>query len=425
MPVPGGFDSHTLPPAYFLLEVGVSGPGPLAGVAVLELSQTVAAAYCGRLLASLGAQVVKVEPPEGDPLRRQGPFPDDIPDPEASALFVHLHRGKRSVTLRPQTATGRSLLEGLIGRSQVLVHDLPPPQATALGLDPASLRQRHPRLVAAAISYFGADGPYAHYRGSELVVEAVSGYMSITGDPQREPLKVYGHLAHYQAGLQAAVAVLAALLEGEASGQGEVADVSMAEATTFLMGGPPLLAQLLGLVLRRNGNRLIGLGDRHPYPSTLRPCGDGWVHAHVNYRYPELLAALLEDPWLASPQVLGAMSACADDIDARLDRWLADKSRREATQLAQEMRLPFTEVLDPAEVLADSYGHHASRGNFLTVRHPTRGDMLVVASPLKSADLPDDLGPPPLLGQHNREVLGEWLGLSPQEVVQLRSADII
>jgi crotonobetainyl-CoA:carnitine CoA-transferase CaiB-like acyl-CoA transferase len=249
--------------------------------------------------------------------------------------------------------------------------------------------------------------------------------MSITGDPEREPLKCYGRLGEYQAGVHAAVAIVAALLARDVNGQGEAADVSIAESMTFLMGGPPLLAQMLGLVLRRNGTRLIGMGERHPYPSTLRPCRDGWVHAHVNYRYPELLAALVGDPWLASDEVLGAMSAHADEIDRRLDRWLANKSKWEAVEQAQSMRLPFTEVLDPAEVLEDRHGHHRSRHNFLTLRTRRLGDIKVVASPIKFGPRPEQVEPPPQLGEHNEEVFGGWLGLTDRELATLRQAGVI
>lgn len=399
--------------------------GPLNGLRVLEVTTTVAGAYCGRLLAGMGADVLKVEPPEGDPLRRYGPFPGDVPHPEKSGLFLHLNQAKRGVTLEVGSPSGRDLLGRLLERTDALVHDLPPQRAEELGLTPEELPRRHPRLVAAVVTYFGSRGPYARYQGTELVAEALSGYMSITGEPDREPLKPHGFLAEYQAGLQAAVAVMAGLLAREARGAGDVADVSVAEAATFLMGGPPVLAYLFGQVWKRNGTRLIGMGDRHPYPSTLRPCRDGWVHAHSNNRHPDLLAALVGDPWLASPQVLEAMTAHADEIDARLDAWLADKSKWEAVELAQELRLPFTEVLDPLEVLEDRHGHHLTRGTFVEVEHPVAGRVRQLGAPVKLSATPWQVGRAPLLGEHNEQVFCGELGLPREELVRLRQAGIV
>ncbi len=397
----------------------------LQGVRVVELVEGLAGAYCGKLLAGLGADVLKVEPPSGDSLRRAGPFPEDHPNPEASGLFLHLNPAKRSVTLAIETETGRRLLGRLLDTADVLVHDLAPGRARAIGLDDASLRNERPSLVAAAVTFFGSTGPYADFAGTEIVAQALSGYMSLTGDPDREPLKPYGYLAEYQAGLHAAVAVMAAVLARDATDEGDLADVSVTEAACFALGGPPQLAWWFDRTLKRNGTRLIGVGGRHPYPSTLRPCADGWVHAHSNNRNPELLAALVGDQWLASPEVLDAMTDRADEIDAVVDRWLADKTKWQAVAAAQEMRLPFTEVLTPAELLEDREGHLRSRGELVEVEHPVAGTVTQLGPPVHLGAGAWVSDRAPLLGEHTADVLCGTLGLTHDDLLRLRQAGVV
>src|SRR5690606_8842076 len=241
---------------------------------------------CGRLLSGLGAGVVKVEPPEGDWSRREGPFPGDEARPERSGLFLHLNTGKRSVV-----AGGDRLNDLFVGADVVLL-GYGPGDLRRRGLEPSALLDRYPHLVVASVSPFGLDGPYADFAASELVCYALSGYSSLTGDPNRKPLKAYGHLLQYQAGAQAALGTMAALHARERDGRGQVVDVSITEAGTFLLGGVEQSAHFYGIVPRRNGTRLLGFPPQHSYPSTIRPCKDGYVHCHSNNRHLDLLGAL-------------------------------------------------------------------------------------------------------------------------------------
>ncbi len=375
----------------------------LAGITVVELATGVSGPYCGKLFAGLGADVIKVEPPGGDPTRRAGPFPGDVPHPEKSGLFLHLNTGKRSVLLDLVQAADRARLDALLARADLCILSHRPSELRALGLDLDDLQRRFPRLVIVSVTPFGLTGPYADYAGGELIVYALSGYMMLTGAPDREPIKAYGHLVEYQAGAHAALGAMAALWARERDGRGQVVDVSAMEAGTFLLGGVEQSAYFYGTVARRNGTRLLGFAPQHPYPSTIRPCKDGYVHCHSNNRHLDLLGALIPHPRLLDPDVLAAMTAHADEIDAIMDAWLADKDRREVVRLAQELRLPFTEVMTPGEVLADP--HHRARQSFVTVDHPGAGPVLQPGPPFRLHRTPWQTRPVPTLGQHTREVL--------------------
>jgi len=399
----------------------------LGDLRVLDLSQGVSGGYCTRLLAGLGAEVIKVEPPgRGDALRRMGPFLHDAPHAETGALHLHLNSGKRSITLNMASASGRRLLRRLLPDADVLVESFPPGRLAELGLGYERLARLNPRLVLTSITPFGQEGPYARYRGPEIVIYALGGYMMLTGDPDREPLKAYGHQGEYQAGLQTAVGTLTALAARDGRfGRGQQVDVSATEAVAFLLGGPPQVYHFFRQEWRRNGARLVGFGPSYLYPSTIRPCRGGYVHVHSNNRYPELLAALLDEPRLCEPEVLASLMGHADEIDAVTDRWLASRDKWQAVEEAQALRLPFTEVLDPAEVMEGRLGQHGARSFFQDVEQPAAGRLRQVGAPVRMSETPWRLAHAPLLGEHNEEVYCGRLGLSRADLVRLRQAGII
>ena len=368
----------------------------LDGVRVLELASGVAGPYCGRLLAGLGADVIKVEPPGGDWTRCEGPFPGDIEDGEKSGLFLHLNARKRGALLQDFD------LEGWLAGADVLLLSHQRRDLGAAQIDIDAVMAANPALVVVNVTPFGMTGPYADYAGNELVCYALSGYAMLTGAPDRKPLKAYGHLVSYQAGGQAALGTLAALRTRDRDGLGQLVDVSVMEAGTFLLGGVEQRAHFFGQVMRRNGTRLLGFPPEHSYPSTIRPCKDGYVHTHSNNRHLDLLGVLIPHPRLQDPELMGAMMRNADEIDAIMDDWLADKTRVEAVSAAQEIRLPFTEVRTPGEVLADP--HYAERGCFVTIEHPGAGPTVQPSGPIRFGRSPWVDGPAPMLGQHTDEV---------------------
>ena len=369
-------------------------PGALDGVRVLELATGVSGPYCGKLLAGLGATVIKVEPPGGDPTRGDGPFPGDIADRERSALFLHLNTGKRGHVFEGAIEALAPLLAG----ADVVITAMQPAALSGAGIDFTEWHARFPSLVVASVTPFGLTGPYADHLGGELVTYATGGYAMLTGSPGRQPLKAYGSLVAYQAGAHLALGTLAALRAREFTGRGQRVDCSAMEAATFMLGGVEQGAHFYGRIARRNGTRLLGYPPEHSYPSTIRPCRDGYVHCHSNNRYLDLLGALIPHPRLADPDVLATMMGHADEIDTIMDDWLADRDREDVVRAAQELRLPFTEVRTPAEVLRES--HHAERGSFVTVNHPGAGPVFQPGAPMRLHATPWLTAPAPVLGQH-------------------------
>ncbi len=395
-------------------------PGALDGIRVLDLAQG-SFAFAGKVLAGLGADVVKVEPPGGDPLRAWPPFPGDAPDPETGARHLHLDTGKRSVVVDLESDAGRDLLRRLVAASDALIESFEPGYLAARGLGYDDLLATRPDLVMASITHFGQDGPYAGYRGAEIVDVALGGYLKLTGDPDREPVKPYDDLVLQHTALHAAVAVVAGLAHRDATGEGDWFDVSAQEAALFLLGGVAQAYHFDGIVPRRAGARLMFTNPRYAYPSTIRPCKDGYVHAHSNNRHIDLLAALMPDAGLEP--LLDTPMGNADAIDAAMDGWLAEHDKFDVVRRAQELRLPFTEVLTPEEILRDP--HLAARGFLVEIAHPAAPALRQPGAAAQLSATPWRVERAPLVGEQTRDVLGGLLGLGDDEIARLREAGVV
>jgi crotonobetainyl-CoA:carnitine CoA-transferase CaiB-like acyl-CoA transferase len=396
--------------------------GSLDGVRIIDASSGVAGGYCTRLLAGLGADVLKIERPgRGDSLRRASPFPRDAPHRETSAQHLHLNAGKRSITLDAGSRTGAALLRRLLEGADALICDGSDAHPS-VALD--ALRGPYPRLIVATVTPFGADGPLAGWRATEIVSMAAGGYLWLNGDPDRAPVKPYGDQAHYQAGLHAALGVVAALHAREANaGGGQHVDVSMQEAAGFLTAGALQRETLMRRPQVRAGPRPAGFAANRLYPSTVRPCADGHVHVHCHNRFPDLVSVLMQEPRLAAPDVLAEPLGHADEIDALMDVWLAKRTRADAVAEAQELRVPMAEVLDPSEVVR--HPHLRERGFFVTVEHPVAGKVTQPGAPMVMGATPWRSGRAPLLGEHNVDVYYGELGLSPRELARLAAAGVV
>ena len=238
-----------------------SEAGPLSGIRIIEISETSAGAYCGRLLTGLGAAVTLIEPLEGSPLRRRGPFRHDIPDREGSATHLHVQRGKRSLRLNLATSTGRRIAEQVLREANVLILDVEREHWPELAFDPEAWRAHHRHLHICTITPYGWQGPKAGWRGNELTAYAAGGYLRITGDSDREPVKAWGEQGHLQAGLHAALGIVAALHANAPGGAaGQHIDVAVVEAVAFLLGGSYQHAWFNDQEPIRNGPRLVGFG---------------------------------------------------------------------------------------------------------------------------------------------------------------------
>jgi len=399
----------------------------LSGVTVLELGEDVSAPYCGRLLAGYGADVIKVEPLAGDPARRHGPFPYDIPHPEKSALFLYLNTNKKSVTLDFSTASGARLLRRLVEEVDLLVENQPPGHLEGLGLSYRELAHLNPRLLMVSVRPFG-EGPYGRWKAANLVSFASGGQMSLTGDPDREPLVNAGHQAEYQAGLNAFAATLTALLGLAVMEVGQHVEVSAMECQACVLEIylPHYAYTRSDALSGRRGNVTSAVLG-------LYPCQDGYLGIHATPRqFAALAQAMGREDMLTDERFRDAVSRLLhnDELEAELCAWAATQTREEVHRLAGEFQAPVAPVLNLEEALSSP--QMRARRFFQKVDHPLAGQRVYPGPPFRLTDGPPSgggwrwrAGRAPLLGEHNEEVFGELLGLEGPDLVRLRAAGVV
>jgi len=402
----------------------------LTGVKVLEYANFIAGPYCGKLLADLGAEVIKIEKPVvGDEARQYGPFPDDLPHPERSGLFLYLNTNKLSITLNTETATGAKILKELLKESDIFIEDNPPAVMERLGLDYANLEKVNPGIIMVSITPFGQSGPYRDYKGYAINCSALGGQSVCAGEPGREPLTPPLSLGHYQSGAAGAVAALAALFARELTGKGQQADISEAQVWATLHTGNQVSAYVMhGLKRMRWGHRTPGV-----YPYTILPCQDGYmsmiaIQGYQWKRFLELIGDGEVPDWYANdPRFKERREISlkyADEMDALLAPWLMSHTKEEIYSLCREKRIPFAPVKNIKEVVNDS--HLEVREYFVEVEHPATGPLKYAGAPYKLSQTPWKVdNPAPLLGEHNEEVYCQRLGYSREELSQLRRGEII
>ncbi|MEX2230257.1 MAG: CoA transferase [Dehalococcoidia bacterium] len=381
------------------------GPGPLEGLRVLDLTCGVAGPHATKLLADYGAVVTKLEPPGGDPSRREGPFPGDRPDLEASAAFLWLNTNKRSAVVDLDTADGVALARRLVAASDVVVEDGAPGRLAARGLDLAAARAARPALVVCSITSFGQDGPYAGLVASDLVLQAMGGAMYSTGHAERAPLRLGGNYAEWQAGLAAAYAIVLAVLRVEGGAPGDHIDLSIYETQA---GGKDrrqlnLLAYAYSGAIARRRETAFAIC------AGVRPCRDGFINLLGNQRLPELLRMIGRDDLAALPDVarpLDPPPALVDEIEGAYLEWTLAHDMRDALAIAQRHRILGGTVQTIADVLADPA--FRERGFWEEIDHPRTGPLAYPGRPFVMSDSPR---PParraPLLDEHGGEVRAE------------------
>ncbi len=377
-------------------------PAALEGLRVLDLTHSTFN-YAGKLLAGFGAQVVKIEPPGGDPIRHQPPFQADQPNPETSGRHLHMNTGKMSIVLDLDAPADVAQFRALVPEFDIVIESRGSGYLAARGLGYDDLRALRSDLIMTSISHFGQTGPYAGYVGAEIVADALAGYLNLTGEPEFPPVKCFDNLVEHQSALQAAVGTMVAVTARDATGEGDYLDISATEAAMFLLGGPAQTFHWMGMKAKRNGTRLLFSAPDTFYPSCLRPCLGGYVHVHTNTRYPDLMGVLMEQDELNDPEIMATPTAHADRIDELMGRWLMQHDKFEVVRLGQAMRLPFTEVLTPAEIAVDE--HLKERGFFVEIDHPVAGKVKQPGAPGMLTGTPWETRRAPLLDEHRNEVL--------------------
>lgn len=393
--------------------------GPLKGIVVLDLTRVLAGPFCTMMLADMGAEVIKVERPEGgDDSRAFGPFLKD-----ESAYFMSINRGKKSITLNLKQPRAKEILKDLAKQADIVVENFKPGVMTKLGLGYEHLSKLNPRLIYAASSGFGQTGPYSDRPAYDLIIQGMGGMMSITGSDAGHPTKVGSSIADIFAGVFTTIGILAALHARDKSGRGQMVDIGMLDC----------MVSILENAISRyvvSGKSPGPIGNRHPSiaPFTTVTTADGqiivccgnddlWKKFCTLAGIPELG----EDPrFNTNPNRVHNWSELEGLINAAM------KKKPSATWLTelQPNGIPCGPINDMAAVMHDP--HVIARQMLVEITHPTAGTLKVPGTPLKFSETPSELGvPAPQLGQHNIEILGERLKIPAAEVEKLKAAGVL
>ena len=412
-------------------------PGLLEGVKVLDLTHYIAGPYCTKLLAGLGAEVIKVERPgRGDGARWLGPFASggaEIPPgpplgkggrpPEDGAWFLYLNTAKQSLALDLKSPAGRDLVLELGSKADILVENFAPGAMDRLGLSYAELQKAHPALVVTSISNFGQTGPYRDWKATELNLYAMGGLMNITGEPDQEPLKEGMPLAQLGAGQNAFAATMAALMYAEETGEGQQVDVSIAEYATNILENALMQYSYSGQEYSRVGNRGYGRAAWGIYP-----CRDGHVGiiAGPDHRWPEV-AKIMEREELADPRFTSRAGRLehADEVDAYMLPWLVSNDKVDIFRAGQQSGLGFSFVATINDIL--EMEQLLDRNYFVELDHPVAGPLQYPGAPIMPECAIDAwlFRRAPLLGEHTSWALTSWLGYSELQVAGLVEQGVI
>lgn len=389
---------------------------------VLDLTHHIAGPFCSRMLADLGAEVIKVEMPgKGDAARSIGPFAGDSPDPEKSLLFHYYNFNKKGITLNLKTAKGLDIFREVVAKVDILVENFEPRVLPDLGLAYETLEQINPGLILTSISNFGQTGPYRDYKATDLVAYALGGMLYITGAYDREPLKHGLSQAQILAGMNAAVGTLTARHWQRVTGTGQHVDVSVMESVTAMQGPHPVSYSYHGGIMRRQA---ATWGATH----RIAPCKDGHISPMLEggSRTWEEFVAFIEmeefnDPKFSNP---AGRFVNGNELFELLKKALANRTKTEIFESAQDWRFPWAMVQSPEDLA--NCPQLNSRDFFIDIKHPKTGTAKYPGAMCRMTKTPWRAErPAPLLGQHNEEIYGDLLGYGRNELARLKDQGVI
>jgi formyl-CoA transferase len=394
----------------------------LDGIVVLDLTQYEAGPSCAQMLGWLGADVIKIEPPGGEPGRRAL---SERPDIDAW-FFLMLNSNKKSVTLDLKAPEGRELLKKMVARADVLIENFGPGSFERLGFGYEALRRVNPRIIAASVKGFGSTGPYANYKSFEMIAQAMGGAMSVTGTADGPPMRVEAGLGDTGAGLHLAIGILAAIVQRQTTGVGQRVEVAQQDAVLNLVRIHFRDHYATGQPVARHGNRSPGASPSNMY--RCRPFGpNDYVFIHcATLEMWRAFAKILGRPELGDdPALADRMGRVArnDELDAMVEAWTEKRTKHEVMETLGSAGIPCGAVLDSGEVLTDP--SMAERGMIVDLDHPQRGRFPMPGNPVRLSDSPTEVKRAPLLGEHNAELLGRWLGCSVEELTALEKKKVI
>jgi len=392
----------------------------LDGIRVLDLTAYEAGPSCTEMLAWLGADVVKVEPPAGEVTRTTM---SDQPDMD-SWYFVLLNANKKSVTVDLKSERGRQLFERMVAGADVVVENLGPGAMDRLGLGYERLREINPRIIAASIKGFGSTGPYAQFKSFEPIAQAMGGAISLTGSPET-PVRINAGVGDTNTGMHCAIGILAAIVQRQATGEGQRVEVAQQDAVVNL-----IRIRFRDSYLTGKGTPRLGTRSQVTAPSNLfrcRPFGPN-DYVYIHCASMEMWKALVrvlgrselgDDPRFKSPR---SRAQQQEEIDAMVEAWTEKRTKHEAMETLGAVGVPCGAVLDTAELLADP--SLAERGMMVSMDHPKRGRVTFPGNPVRLSASPTTVTPSPLLGEHNEEIYG-GLGCTAEEISALKRDGVI
>ncbi len=392
---------------------------PLTGITVLDFGQIYQGSYATLLMAKAGANVIKIEPPGGEPLRRRV-----APGKQTTMPFAMLNANKRAVTLNLKTGKGKNLLFEMVKRADVLLENFAPGALDKLGVGWSVLHPLNPRLIYATASGYGISGPRSGDLAMDLTVQAASGLMSVTGFADGPPMRAGVTVADFSGGIHAYGAIMTALFERERSGEGRLVETAMLEAMYFPLAGPIESFARRGTVPPRSGNGANG--SIAPYG--VFPVKDGFVAIHTGtdghwFKILEVAGRndLKDDPRL---QTMFGRAQHDAEVSEIVSTWTASLTKAEIEAVGRANKIPLSPVRDVSEVMMCAHMHE--RGALEWVDHPDLGRVVLPTTPLRLHGL--DVAPAvpsARVGAHNDEIYGGWLGLSAAELRALRDEKVI
>jgi len=394
-------------------------PGPLSGIRVIELTSTVAGPFCGRLLADFGADVIKIEPPEGDAVRSMGERKDG-----KSLYAASILRNKQLIALDMRKPEAQALVRDMVRKADVFIENFRPGTMEKWGLGYEALAAENPGLVMARISGYGQNGPYSQRPGYGVTSEAISGLRELTGDPDRPPARINTSLTDYITGLYTAFGIAMALTERARSGKGQVIDAALYEAAfSFVEPHIPAFAAL-GSIATRAGGRLPG-----HVPNNLYPTQDGryiQIVAASDGIFRRLLRAMqrddvLQDPRFATP---AARAAHPDEMDALVGGWTSSLPLAELERSLGEADVPSARIFNMADIFSDP--HYQARGMLQAAPSDAFGEAMLPGIVPKLSRTPGQVGwAGREVGSDTASVLAALLDKTPEDVAALQAAGIV
>jgi CoA:oxalate CoA-transferase len=394
----------------------------LEGIRVLDLTRIYAGPYCSMLFADMGAEVIKIEPPEGELIRDNPPMVEQGKggphDRSRSGYFLTLNRNKYGITLNLKHPKALKIFKDLVKVSDIVLENYAPGVMKRLGIDYPVLKKINPRIILCSISGFGQTGPYSERMAFDVISQAMSGLMSITGHPDNPPTRVGTSLGDVNAAVHAAFAIMTALWHREKTGKGQQVDVSMLETMVAILEG--------GIVRWTIGKELltpIGSMNPHEAPMAAFKCKDGYIIIATvgDEHWQRFCRAINRPDWAADPALQTKAQRWAKKyfIQEEIEKVTTKYTLKEVSEMMDRERVANSPILNIKEVVEDP--HLKERGYFVDIEHPVIGKAKIPGIPFKMSETPGGVErPSPLVGQHNELILGKYLGIGKGEIDRLK-----